>query len=323
MKLIKFYFTGWYTIPLLLVVTVALTCIQSCKSNNNQNNEYPVESEPENVIEIITEAMEFQMPDTISSGWNTWRYKNKSTQTHFILIDDYPDGITLDSVKHKVLPVFGDGMTLINEGKVEEGFAEFGKLPQWFSKVKWLGGVGMISPGHTAESTLKLDPGYYLVECYVKMNTGMFHTNMGMIKELFVSEKMSNLEEPSADFSIKISSDYGIVFDPPVNAGTYTFSVNYIDQITYDNFLGHDINIVKLEDEADLKDLEAWMDWRDPRGLIEPAPKGFSFLGGVNDMPEEGIGYFTVNLEPGKYALISEVPNASEKNLLKTFVILE
>ena len=36
-----------------------------------------------------------------------------------------------------------------------------------------------------------------------------------------------------------------------------------------------------------------------------------------------GIGYFTVNLEPGKYALISEVPNASEKNLLKTFVLLE
>ena len=54
---------------------------------------------------------------------------------------------------------------------------------------------------------------------------------------------------------------------------------------------------------------------------IEPAPEGIVFLGGVNDMPAESTGYFTAVLTPGKYALISEVPNTLSKNMLKTFVI--
>lgn len=306
----------------ILVVSIAIFCTQSCKSDKKQDSDLG-ESLTENVIEIVTETMEFQMPDTITSGWNTWRYNNKSTQTHFILIDDYPDGITLDSVIQKVLPVFGDGMNLLNEGKTEEGFAEFAKLPAWFSEVKWPGGVGLISPGHVAQTTLYLDPGYYFVECYLKMNTGMFHTNMGMIKELVVVEEKSLMEEPEADIAIQISSESGIVFEPPVNAGLYTFSVLYQDQITHENFVGHDVNLVKLASDADESVLEAWMDWTDPKGFIEPAPEGFVFLGGVNDMPEGGKGYFTANLEPGKYVLISEVPKASEKNLLKTFEILE
>ena len=73
----------------------------------------------ENVINILTENMDFQMADTIPSGWNTFRYKNASPQTHFFLIDKYPEAITLDSVKARVLPPFDNGMKLINEGKTE------------------------------------------------------------------------------------------------------------------------------------------------------------------------------------------------------------
>ena len=61
----------------------------------------------------------------------------------------------------------------------------------------------------------------------------------------------------------------------------------------------------------------------DPKGLIEPAPNAVTFIGGVNDMPEGNIGYFSANLEPGNYALISEVPNALSKNMLKTFVVIK
>ncbi len=311
--------------PLLLLI-ILFVCfgVQSCKSDKKNPTSDAINSADlgkENVIEVITEAMEFQMADTINSGWNTWRYHNQSTQTHFILIDNYPQGVTLDTIKQRVLPVFGDVITLINEGKSEEGFAEFAKMPKWFADVKWPGGIGLISPGHTAETTLKLEPGRYFVECYVKMNTGMWHTNMGMIKEIVVVEERSNLEEPLADVAINISSKSGIEFEAPTNTGTYRFSVNFLDQVTHEHFLGHDVNLVKIEDNADVKVLEAWMDWRDPKGLIEPSPAGFTFLGGVNDMPGGSKGYFTANLELGKYALISEVPSASEKNMLKIFEV--
>lgn len=65
------------------------------------------------------------------------------------------------------------------------------------------------------------------------------------------------------------------------------------------------------------------MNWADPKGLISPQPKGIIFLGGVNDMPAGSTGYFTADLSPGKYAFISEVPNALSKGLLKTFEVAE
>jgi hypothetical protein len=195
----------------------------------------------------------------------------------------------------------------------------FGKIPAWFSGTWWPGGVGLISSGHTAETILKLEPGYYIIECYVKMNSGMFHTNMGMYKPLIVSNNQSTLSEPKADVVVDISSADGIQFNPPTKAGTYTFQVNYLDQTKHEHFQGHDVNLMRIHNNADVGVIEAWMNWMDPKGLIDPMPQGFTFLGGVNDMPAGEKGYFISTLEPGDYALISEVPNASKKNMLIKF----
>jgi hypothetical protein len=212
-------------------------------------------------------------------------------------------------------------MKLINDGKPEAGFAEFGKLPEWYNKIESFGGSAMISPGHTSETSIKLEPGYYILECYVKTSEGVFHSTMGMTKALVVSDQESGNAALKADIAIDISSTEGIEFNNDISSGTHTFSVFFKDQIVYENFVGHDVNLVKLDEKADLKALEQWMNWADPKGLIEPAPDGITFLGGVNDMAAGNKGYFTVNLEPGKYALVSEVPNTLSKKLLKTVVV--
>lgn len=311
------------TIILLFLNLAIAVSLHSCKSDKKQNKIDDSVIAKENVINILTENMDFQMSDTIPSGWNTFRYKNASTQTHFFLIDKYPNAITLDSVKARVLPPFDNGMKLINEGKTEEGFAEFGKLPAWFMELKNLGGSGLISPGLIAETTVKLDPGYYIIECYVKMSNGVWHTSMGMAKEVIVSETNSGNAEPTTDTEITISSTDGITFNDTISKGQHCFSVFYKDQIAHENFIGHDINLAKLGANANLDELNDWMDWSNPKGLIEPAPTGVTFLGGVNNMSEGQKGYFTVNLEPGRYILISEVPNPVSKNMLKTFVVPE
>ena len=294
---------------------------QSCKSDKKETKTEGAEKK--NVVDVLTQNMDFQMPDTIPSGWVTFRYKNASPQTHFLMVDDYPDGKTLDTVKAVILPYFDAGMKLINEGKRDEGFAEFGKLPKWFPEVKFIGGTGLISPGHVATTTMKFKPGFYIIECYVKMSNGVFHGSMGMTKEIIVSDTDSGNPEPKADIPIEISSTDGIVFNDSISKGKHTFSVFFKDQIVHENFVGHDINLAKLDDNADLDGLNNWMDWSDPKGLIEPAPAGVTFLGGVNNMLAGDTGYFTVNLEPGRYVLISEVPNPASKNMLKTFTVSE
>jgi len=317
-------------VPVLLYVMaiVTISFLQSCKSDQKRKDKTEAEIETvadRNVVEIITETMEFQMPDTIPSGWTTWRYHNKSNQTHFILIDDWPDNKHhIDTIRQKILKPINDGMLLFDQGKVKEGQAEFGKLPVWLNQVKFPGGVGLISPGLTAETTMNLNPGKYYAECYIRMENGMMHHIMGMIKEFVVMEEDSNLNEPTADYLIDIYIEKGMVWEAPTSAGTYTFLVKFIDQIEYSletSIVGLDVHLVKYRNEADLESLEKWVDFA--QGMKEPAPEGLTFLGGVNDMPGGSKGYFKAILKPGKYALISEVPMASEKNLLKTFEIGE
>lgn len=97
--------------------------------------------------------------------------------------------------------------------------------------------------------------------------------------------------------------------------------VTFKDQTVYEHFLGHDVNLVKYDDTASLDSLVHWMNWMNPDGLITPAPQGFTFLGGMNNLPTGEHGYFEADLTPGNYVLISEVPKADEKKLMYKFTI--
>lgn len=320
MNTIKNIIKGLKTVH-FLIISILLLSFQSCRTEIKSKKNEQVEIKTSNSIEIITEVMDFQTLDTIPSGWNTFQYINKSTETHFFLLSKYPEGKTLEDTEKEVVPTFQNGMDLINEGKSEEGFAEFNKLPAWFFEVVYSGGSGLVSPKSPNLTTIKLEPGYYIMECYVKMENGKFHSTMGMVKAIIVTAEDSGNTPPEATINITISSTEGIAYDNLIAKGMQTFSVYFKDQIPHENFVGHDVNLVKLDPNTNLETLEKWMNWADPEGLITPAPKGVTFLGGVNDMLAGSTGYFTVILEPGNYAMISEVPNALSKNMLKTFVV--
>lgn len=304
-------------IPFLLLILLSVSC--DIKKADNPTESSAVEKDT--LVRIVTNSMDFQCPDTIESGWNTFYYDNRSSETHFFLLDQYPEGKTILDAEKAIIPVFQKGMDLITQGKSEEGIAAFSELPEWFFKVVFVGGSGLVSPNSSCLTTLKLDPGYYVMECYVKMPNGTFHGTMGMTRAIIVSDKDNGQKPREAQVNLAISSTEGIVFTDTISKGKQLFSVHFKDQITHENFVGHDVNLVKYDANANLEVLEAWINWANPKGLISPAPEGFTFMGGVNDMPAGSTGYFEVTLEPGNYALISEVPNAGSKNLLKTFSI--
>lgn len=272
-------------------------------------------------VHILTQTMEFITSDTLRSGWNTLIYENKSPETHFILMDLYPEGKTINNTKKEILPPFDEGMNLIMEGDIENAIAAFGKLPPWFQEVKYMGGTGFISPLHTAKSIVYLEPGLYIMECYVKMANGTWHTSHGMLKEIIVLDEPTALSPPNTSVKIDISSTEGIVLKDSLTAGKQVFETTFLDQKVYEHFLGHDINLVKYETKAALDSLVSWVNWMETNGLRTPTPKGLTFLGGMNNLPEGGKGYFEVDLSPGNYVLISEVPEANKKKLMHTFSI--
>ncbi len=310
----------------LTIISLILLLLGACKSDpkKQQNTKASETVEEPQVVRVVTKSMEFYAPDTIPAGWNTFVYENQSTEPHFILLDKYPEGKTIEDAEKEVGPAFQEGMDLIAESKMEQAMEAFGKLPEWFSTVVFSGGTGLISEGKTAVTTVNLKPGYYVMECYVRMPDGTFHNMMGMAKELIVTEEDSGLTPPEADIDINIWSQGGIAWNGQPKAGKTIFRVSYGDQIVHENFVGHDINLARMEEGANLDSLEAWINWATPKGLMSSTkPEGFTFLGGTNDAPAGTVHYFEVDLQPGSYVLISEVPNSSEKGLLKTFTVGE
>ena len=306
----------------MLFITL-IACKSDKKNNKNQDELTNTTKGKIEMVEITSNAMDFQMQDTLYSGWNTFKFSNKSPYAHFFLLDKYPEGKNIQNTITEVGPPFDKGMEFIMQGKMDEAMAEFGKLPDWFGDIVFTGGSGLLSPGHTSITTVKLEPGLYIIECYVKMADGKFHTSMGMAKELHILEEDSGITPPEADIHMAISSTKGIEFNEPITQGDHTFMVHYDDQIVHENFVGHDINLVKLDENANLDTLEAWMNWATPTGLMDPLPIGVTFLGGTNDAPAGSVQYFQVNLIPGNYAFISEVPNASRKGMLRSFTVGE
>ncbi|GMQ81782.1 MAG: hypothetical protein BMS9Abin05_1218 [Rhodothermia bacterium] len=61
------------------------------------------------------------------------------------------------------------------------------------------------------------------------------------------------------------------------------------------------------------------MNWGQPLG--SQTPSTVEFLVGTHEMPAGSTAYFTVILEPGRYAWISEVPSPDTKGMLKTVTV--
>ena len=215
--------------PYILLSFFIIANLIGCKDNQKAEKKELIEPVDKNYIEIVTNVMDFQTLDTIPSGWNTFKYTNKSTQTHFFLLDKYPEGKTIEDAHKEVGPPFQNGMDLINDGKPEEGFAEFNKLPAWFFNVIYSGGSGLVSPQKSSLTTIKLEPGYYIMECYVKMENGKFHTTMGMEKPIIVTGEESGNLPPKATVNITISSTEGITYDQNIDKGEQVFSVYFKD----------------------------------------------------------------------------------------------
>lgn len=270
---------------------------------------------------ITSEGMSFDAPEEIKSGWNTFRYENGTGHPHFFVIEKLPEGKTVEDSKREVVPIFQEGMDLIGAGYPEEALAVFYSLPSWYWEVVLQGGPGLVSPGMSTESTVYMTPGNYVIECYVKTGNGVFHSSLGMIAGIHVSEETSQTREPQSTLDINISSTSGIQIKSDIRPGQHVVSVHFEDQVVHEHFLGHDLHLVKLSPDADINALNAWMNWSDPNQFKTPAPGGVEFLGGMQELPAGNTGYFTTVLKPGSYAFISEVPDPMGKNMFKIFEV--
>ena len=306
----------------LLAVTASAALVASGAVAAHAHDEAADESPPgaavaqevraeRGVVDIVVTGHEIRMPDELPSGWTTFRFHNRSDEVHFGLLDLLPEGITVEDHEAEVAPVFQRGMDLINAGDPGAGFAAFADLPGWYADVVFTGGPGLVSPGETAVTTVHLEPGTYVMECYVKTG-GVFHTTHGMLTGFEVTD--ADTGGASAVPARTDSTTGEMAIDGEFRPGRQTVAVHFADQAVHGNVLGHDLHIGRVGPGTDLGELGTWMSWI--TGLDGEPP--VEFLGGTHDMPAGSTAYVDVVLTPGEYVLVAEVDDPASKGLLQT-----
>lgn len=285
----------------------------------------PRANEPQpHVVEIRAVGMTFEAPKEIPSGWTTFRFVNASGMIHFAIIDVPPEGIDAQVMSDTVMQPFQEAMDAMNAGDEAAVNAAFGEFPAWIGELGRNGGPGLLSPGLTGQTTVFLNPGHYVLECYVKTD-GVFHSTspgdgrIGMMADLVVTDAQNNAPEPEANVTLAVTNSGFDISDGAIRPGWNTIRVDYLEQQALPSFVGNDVHLMRVDDEKSIARADGWMDWRTRNGLEDPAP--VTFLGGINDLPAESYGYFTVNLEPGAYAFIAEMPRPGAAGFVLPFSV--
>lgn len=282
----------------------------------------------------------------VSAGWTTITLDNRTEHTHIAYLAKLPaaaidaaDDAGVDPldyyVEHVTRPFqwFMDDIDPDREPDPDDLSDEYTDLeegiifPPWFEDVLPSGGPGLTTGQTTSAVTVDLDPGHYIVECYVKTEDGEFHSYLGMIDLLTVVDERTGAE-PEATFDLSLSND-GLDVPDSVPEGRHAVAVRIEEQRIYDHLLGHDVHLIRLDESTTLADVNGWTNWMHPEQLVSDGTEPGTFLGGVQtiltpellDGTESETAYLHVDLNPGAYAWVAEVPDPAGKGLLEPFII--
>ena len=262
-------------------------------------------SEP-GVIEIKAEDFAFTAPPTFPSGWVKLRFDNQGAETHFVMILELPEGVTFDDYVTDVGKPFNDLYKLYRAGELDQGafFVQLTEaVPEWIFTARRAGGPGFTAPGGQSETMIHLTPGDYIIECYVRtMAEGdTFHNHQGMLRPLIVTAEDSGMVAPEADVEITLSN-YTLTVEGDLTAGSHVARVEV--QEDPEGLVFHNVHLVKLDDGTSAETVAGWMNWVD--AMLPPAPA--HFLGGAGQASAGGeASYLSFDLEPGRYAWVSEM----------------
>lgn len=256
------------------------------------------------VAEYTARDYAFVGPAELPSGWVTIRMANAGLEHHFVFLTLLPEGKTMEDYVSDVGMPFDSVWHQLRSGAVDKAGAGamLGELlPEWYADAASMGGPGLVAPGGVGQATMRLAPGNYVMECYVKTPDGEFHVALGMAMPLTVTAEDSGASPPTPDLEITLFNSVIEVEGTPT-AGQQTVAVHFDEHPQYGP--GNDVHVVRLDEGTDLDEIVQWMDWMNVDGLRAPSPA--TFVGGIHEMPAGYTAFFTVDLEPGHYAWIAE-----------------
>lgn len=252
-----------------------LLASSACRPEESPQQEMSMAAAVPNVVTVIATDFAYQVPAEIPAGLTTLAMVNQGSEAH-----------------HAQLIKLDEGKSLADFLALGEGAPQ----PSW---VSFVGGPNAADPGATVAATSILEPGHYAIVCWIPSPDGVPHIAKGMAAEFDVTGTLAAQPvEPVTDLVITLA-DYGFQLSEPLTVGSHTIRVeNEGEQ-------GHEVVVVKLMPGKTPEDFVAWVE------KMEGPPPG-NMLGGVVDLDPGAHAFFSLDVEPGDYALICFLPDTKD-----------
>ena len=256
-------------------------------------------------VEAMDHAFDVDAPNELPSGWVTFILNNQmANEMHEISMVELPDGVTHEDYLTDYMIAWETLLLEYQEGLVERsGISDRVNemLPAWSDGIRYVTARGLASPGRTAERTVYLEPGNYLLVCWLKTEEGIIHIMRGMHWEFTVREDTADSPVPNPESRITLHENE-IEVDWEPETGKHAFALE-INRYPTGQFFHNNVHLVRLEEGTDLDEVNEWMDWYKVGGLRSPSPG--EFLGGFEVERVADTAYFSLNItEPGDYAWV-------------------
>jgi hypothetical protein len=226
-----------------------------------------------NAVGLSGNEYAYVMPERIEGGWTTLEFENTGDEFHEFALAKLGGGKTMEDVRR-----------YLADPKSEQQ-----PPPSW---VQIRPGIPTLDAGENAALTQKLEPGRYVLLCFLPSPDGKSHIAHGMVRA-FEVEGDAGAAPPETDATLKLG---GGLAAPTVDSGKRTF------ELRNDGDESGSVFLTTFEPGKTEKDLTRW----EESGMDGPAPA--RFLGGAIDVPPHSSVYYTVELEQGReYTLLDDV----------------
>lgn len=225
-------------------------------------------------VHVIATDFAFQAPDTLAAGLTTFHLMNNGKELHQIVFLRLAPGQTMADFEK---------MNLAAPPPPE---------------LHLIGGPSPAVPGGSAEATVDLAPGQYVMLCGIPSPDGKPHLAKGMVRALTVTASTVPIRAPVPDVTVTLT-DYKFEPSIPLIAG------HHVIKVVNAGTQWHEMTIVRLAPGKTVKDFAKWGE-----KLVGPPPG--TPLNGASSLSVGESNFVEVDLTPGEYGFLCFLPDVKD-----------
>jgi hypothetical protein len=237
-----------------------------------------------NTLTVKAGEYTYVLKGSPKAGWVQINFQNAGVEDHMMAMFKLKPGTTGAQLKQAVLS---------SDQNAFQKIAAPGGDPTVF------GAPSLLSPKASTTTMTKLPPGTYGILCFVPAPDGSPHAAHGMYKVFTVSGKSS--AKPPTDGVINVAIDDSVITAPSSGLPKHGWV-----KVTNNATTGRDLTVAKYtSDSATFDQANAYYNEFFSTGKAPAGEAPATLDGGLGGVAKGGTGYFEVDLDNGRYALVS------------------